>query len=472
MDRLLEEVEVVAVRGDPADTDVTSIDFDSRQVTAGALFCCLPGRSGDGHDHAAEAVARGAVALLVERPLDLGVPQVVVAPGTARAAMARIAGTLFGHPARSLVTVGVTGTNGKTTVTHLMAQVFEAAGWPTTVIGTLDGARTTPESAVLQRLLAEARDHGQRAVAVEVSSHALTQARVDGIRFDAAVFTNLSHDHLDYHGTMEAYFDAKASMFEPARAAIGVVNEDDPWGRRLLASTKVPCVAYRSADASDVDVRPGGTSFTWRNRRIALALTGSFQVANALAAATTAEALGVGHDAVVAGLAAAGPVPGRFEVVEQAPATVVVDYAHSPDALRVALAGARQLAAGARVICVFGCGGERDRAKRPLMGAVAASEADVAVVTSDNPRGEDPGSIIEEVLSGMVDRARVVVEPDRGAAITLALEMAAEGDVVVVAGKGHETEIEVAGRRIPFDDRRAVAEAARARTRARRGSRR
>ena len=234
MDRLLEEVEVIEAYGDPAGTEVTAIEFDSRHVEPGALFCCLPGRAGDGHDHAAEAVARGATALLVERRLALDVTQAVVAAGTVRPAMARLACAFFGQPARSLLTVGVTGTNGKTTVTHLLASIFEAHRWPTTVIGTLDGARTTPEAPVLQRLLAEARDGGRRAVAMEVSSHALAQARVDGIRFDAAVFTNLSHDHLDYHGTIEAYFAAKASLFTPERAAMAVVNVDDAWGRRIL----------------------------------------------------------------------------------------------------------------------------------------------------------------------------------------------------------------------------------------------
>jgi len=461
MDRMLEEVDVVESRGDPADTEITSIEFDSRQVGPGALFCCLPGARGDGHDHAGEAVARGAAALLVERPLDLEVPQVVVRPGAARASMARVAGALFGYPARSLVAVGVTGTNGKTTVTHLLASVFEAAGWPTTVIGTLDGARTTPESAVLQRLLAEARDSGRRAAAMEVSSHALTQSRVDGIRFDAAVFTNLSHDHLDYHRTMESYFDAKASLFVPDRAALAVVNGDDTWGRRLLDQIAIASVPYRASDATDVEASSGRTAFSWRGRRVELSLSGSLQVTNALAAATTAAALGVPEDTVVAGLRAAVPVPGRFEVVDSSsPATVVVDYAHTPDALAVALDSARRLAPGGKVICVFGCGGDRDHAKRPLMARVANAGADVVVVTSDNPRGEDPQSIIDEIVTGFDDRSSVIVEAERAAAIRRALELASSGDVVVVAGKGHETTIDAGGRRTPFDDRRVVVDVA------------
>jgi UDP-N-acetylmuramoyl-L-alanyl-D-glutamate--2,6-diaminopimelate ligase len=460
MDRLFEEVEVIEAHGDPATTEVTAIEFDSRRVGPGALFCCLPGHDTDGHDHAADAVARGAAGLLVERRLDLDVTQAVVPPGTAREAMARVACAFYGQPARSLVSVGVTGTNGKTTVTHLLASVFDAHGWPAVVIGTLDGARTTPESPVLQRLLAEARDHARRAVAMEVSSHALTQARVDGIRFDAAVFTNLSHDHLDYHGTVEAYFAAKASLFTPSHAALGVVNDDDPWGRRLMSIAGIPTVGYRMAEVDDIVSTPGRTSFTWRGRSVDLALSGGLHVANALAAATTAASLGIPEDTIVAGLGNAPPVAGRFEVmVTPAPYTVVVDYAHTPDGLRVALDSARRLAATGRVVCVFGCGGDRDHDKRPAMGAEAAAGADVAILTSDNPRSEDPAAIIADVLRGVDEPSRVIVRPDRGAAIELAVEMAGPGDVVVVAGKGHETEIEVGGRRLPLDDRVAVREA-------------
>jgi UDP-N-acetylmuramoyl-L-alanyl-D-glutamate--2,6-diaminopimelate ligase len=460
MDRLLQEVEVIEAHGDPDAIDITAIEFDSRQVAPGALFCCLPGASGDGHDHAGEAVARGAAALLVEKLVPLDVPQVLVRTGAARGTMARLACAFYGHPDRALLTVGVTGTNGKTTVTQLLASVFEANGWPSSVIGTLDGALTTPESTELQRALAEARDHGRRAVVLEVSSHALSQARVDGMRFSAAAFTNLSHDHLDYHGTMESYFEAKASLFTPSRAEQAVVNEDDPWGRRLLERVAIPAVRYGSEDVDAVESSPRRIAFTWRGHRVELALTGSFQVANALAAAATAAAMGVPTDAIVAGLAQARPVPGRFEVVEtSAPFTVIVDYAHTPDGLRVALRSARQLAAGRRVVCVFGCGGDRDHAKRPIMGKVATEGADAVVLTSDNPRHEDPDAIAEEVLSGVLERAAVTVRLDRAQALELAVEIAAPGDVVVVAGKGHEQAIEIGGRRLPFDDRRRVADA-------------
>jgi UDP-N-acetylmuramoyl-L-alanyl-D-glutamate--2,6-diaminopimelate ligase len=456
----LEGVAVTARRGDLAGTEVTSIELDSDEVAPGALFFCVPGHHVDGHDFAAAAVGAGAVGLMVERPLELPVPQIVVAPGTARASMAQMACTFYENPARSLITVGVTGTNGKTSVTHLLRSILECHGESCIVLGTLDGVRTTPEAPVVQRTLAEARSEGRTAAAMEVSSHALTERRVDGIRFDAAVFTNLSHDHLDHHHTMEAYFAAKAMLFTEERAAVAVVNTDDPWGRRLLGLTTVPVVGYGAAEATDVETGPGRTSFGWRGRRVELSLTGAYHVANALAAATTATVLGVPEETVVAGLGRARAVPGRFELVDTgAPFTVVVDYAHTPDGLAVALDSARRLAAGRRVLCVFGCGGDRDRAKRPLMAEVASGAADVTVITSDNPRHEDPGAIIDEVAGGVVEGAVVVVEPDRARAIGRAVELARPGDVVLVAGKGHESVIEIGDRRIPFDDRLVAAAA-------------
>ena len=462
MDRLLEGLEVTETRGDPAAVEVTSVELDSRQVTPGALFVCLPGRRADGHDFAAVAVAAGAVALVVERALPVHVPQVMVPPGTARRALAQLAGTFYDHPARALTTVGVTGTNGKTTVTHLVASILDAAGRPSAVVGTLQGERTTPEAPVLQRILDDARRRGRSAVAMEVSSHALTESRVDGIRFDAAVFTNLGHDHLDHHGTMEAYFEAKASLFTPSRAVLGVVNGDDPWGRRLLEQRTIPLVTYSLGDADQVETAPGRTAFRWRGRRVELALTGAYQVANAVAAAATTSALGVPDDVVARGLARARPVPGRFEVLDaDAPFTVVVDYAHTPDALAAALDSARRLANGGRVLCVFGCGGDRDREKRPLMAQVATAGADLTVITSDNPRHEDPMAILEEVVRGATPGAEVEVEPARSAAIARAVGRARAGDVVLVAGKGHESVIEVGDERIPFDDRAVAATAVR-----------
>jgi UDP-N-acetylmuramoyl-L-alanyl-D-glutamate--2,6-diaminopimelate ligase len=479
MNLLLDEIDVVGTTGDPSAADVRGIAHDSRRVVPGDLFCCLPGRVTDGHDHAGEAVARGAVGLLCERPV-VGAERVVqarVAPGRARPAMARVAAAFYGHPSRDLVMAGVTGTNGKTTVTHLLGAVLGAAGHPTTVIGTLSGTRTTPEATELHRRLAEVRDAPRRAddappaVAMEVSSHALVQSRVDGVHFDVAVFTNLSHEHLDFHTTMDAYFAAKASLFTPERAVRGVVNAEDRWGRRLLADARIPLVAVRGDQASAVELAPGRSSFTWRRQRVTMAMTGSVNVHNALLAAEAAVVLGVDPATVAAGLGSVEPVPGRLEVVAAPDGgspgiTVIVDYAHTPAGLEVALGEARRIAGtDRRVLVVFGCGGERDRQKRPLMGAVATRAADLAVVTSDNPRGEDPEAIIDDVVSGAVPSAeaartagRLVVEPDRRLAIARALSSARAGDVVVVAGKGHETTQEVAGACLPFDDRLVVAE--------------
>jgi UDP-N-acetylmuramoyl-L-alanyl-D-glutamate--2,6-diaminopimelate ligase len=455
LDRLIDGLEIRSVGpGDPATVEVTAIAHDSRAVVAGALYCCVPGASVDGHQFAGAALEAGAVALLCERRLDLPVVQVLV-PSTRRA-MGPVAATFFGHPSQRLTVVGVTGTNGKTTTTRMLAAVFEAHGWPTGVLGTLSGARTTPEAPELQARLAGFVTEGNRAVTMEVSSHALVQHRADAIGFAAAVFTNLSQDHLDYHRSMEDYFAAKARLFEPGRARVRVINRDDPWGQRLLA-TYPDSVTFGLSDASDVEVGPRGSAFSWRGHRIRLPLGGAFNVANALGAAAAAESLGIGPSTVSAGLAALPPIPGRYEAVDAGQDfTVLVDYAHTPDGLRQVLTSTRAtLPPGARMTVVFGCGGDRDRAKRPLMGEVAATLADVAVLTSDNPRSEDPLAIIADVEAGIPaeHRPKVAVEPDRRAAIRQAVAEARAGDVVVIAGKGHETGQEVAGRLLPFDDR-------------------
>ena len=461
---LLGDLEPLAVEGDVAATDVTAVVHDSRAVVPGALFCCVTGASVDGHDRAPEAVAEGAVALLCERHVDVPVPQVRVRD--VRGAMGHAAAALHGHPSRHLPVVGVTGTNGKTTTTHLLAAILEADGRPTGVIGNLNalpgGPPNTPEGPELQARLAALRDGGARAVAMEVSSHALAQGRVAGTRFAVGVFTNLSPDHLDHHGTMEAYFAAKARLFEPALSDAAVVNVDDPHGRLLRDAAVVPTVPYSLADASDVVADLSGTTCTWRGRRLRIPLPGTFNVANALAAATTAAHLGVAVDTVADGLASARPVPGRFEVVApDAAVGVVVDYAHTPDGLQQVLQTVRSLAGPGRVAVVFGCGGDRDRSKRPVMGAIAARLADTVVVTSDNPRSEDPTAIIDEVAAGAAavpGSARVRREPDRRAAIAAALEASGPGDVVVVAGKGHETTQVLAGGEVAFDDRVVVEE--------------
>ncbi len=455
MTDLLHDVDVVRLRGDPAATEVESVEFDSRAVRPGSLFCCVPGGRTDGHLHADDAVRRGAVALVCERELDLPVPEAIVRPGEVRAAMAEIAAAFHGHPARELLTVGVTGTNGKTTVTHLLRAVLEHAGISTGVIGTLDGERTTPEAPVLQAALADFRDRGTKAVALEVSSHALSQHRVDAMTFDVAAFTNLSREHLDHHGTMEEYYRTKARLFEAGRTEVAVVDTDDPWGRRLAGELQGRnVVSVGRSEASRITYSLGSTSFCWRGRTVRMALRGAFNVDNALVAAGVALSLGLDEDAIAEGLRRADPVPGRMELIaSDAPFAVVVDYAHTPAGLETALGAARTLAGAARVICVFGCGGDRDPGKRPEMGAIASRDADVVVVTSDNPRSEDPRSIIDAVVAGMGGGAQVEVEVDHAEAIRSAVSAAQAGDVVLVAGKGHETTQTIADEVRPFDDR-------------------
>jgi len=458
---LLTDVDVVETRGSPGDVDVTAVAFDSRRVQVGSLFCCVPGTTTDGHRFAAEAVVAGAAVLLVERFLDLEVPQIRVAEAGVRPAMAKMASAFFGYPARHLDMVGVTGTNGKTTLTHLVLSILAAAGIPAEAIGTLTGERTTPESPDLQAMLADFRHQGRRSVAMEVSSHALTQHRVDGIVFDVAAFTNLSHDHLDHHHSMEAYFAAKASLFVPDRARLAVVNMDDPWGQRLARQLAgLDLVEVRRSDASDVVLAVGSSSFTWHGHPVTLPLSGAFNVDNALLAAAAATGLGVEERHVVAGLASTTPPPGRMEVVTPGPSfAVLVDFAHTPAGLEAALGSARRLAGPGRVVCMFGAGGDRDPEKRPLMGEVAGKLADVVVLTSDNPRSEDPLAIMAQVRAGIGSAAELVIEPDRSKAIARTIGLGRPGDVIVLAGKGHETTQELADRVIPFDDR---AEARRA----------
>ena len=463
LDALLAHVDVLEWRGDPSTVHVTAVGHDTRALVPGALFFCVRGAVTDGHDHAGEAVASGAVALLVERFVALDVVQARVAD--VRAAMAPAAAAFYGEPSKALEVVGVTGTNGKTTTTHLLRAVLAAHGWRTEVIGTLGGARTTPESPELQAGLARALAAGCKAAAVEVSSHALVQHRVDAVRFAVAAFTNLGRDHLDYHGDIESYFAAKAMLFEPGRAVRGVVNADDPYGRRLLRTAPVPLRPYSLADADDLRVGPDATTFCWEGRPVNLALGGRFNAANAICAATVARELGVGADAVAAGLSSITSVPGRYERVDAGqPFAVVVDYAHTPDALAEVLRAARESAPAGRVTVVFGCGGDRDRTKRPLMGEVATTLADMAVLTSDNPRSEDPIAVIEDVRAGVRAEERLRVEPDRQAAIDLAVGQAQDGDVVVIAGKGHETDQAFADRVVPFDDRQAARRALAARS--------
>jgi UDP-N-acetylmuramoyl-L-alanyl-D-glutamate--2,6-diaminopimelate ligase len=360
--------------------------------------------------------------------------------------------------------VGVTGTAGKTTTTHLLGAITEAHGWSTAVIGTLTGPRTTPEAPELQALLARERDAGREAIAMEVSSHALALGRVRATRFAVAVFTNLSHDHLDFHRDLDDYFRAKAELFTPGYADLAVVNLDDPRGRQLADRALVPTDGYSLTDAEDLVVGSTSCHFRWRGVPVDLPLGGRFNVSNALAAAMAAARLGIDVATIAAGLAGAPAVPGRFEPIDEGqPFAVLVDYAHKPGALAGALEAARDAAAGGRVILVVGAGGDRDASKRPEMGEVAARLADRVLLTSDNPRGEDPLAIIDAIRSGMGDARTCVVEPDRATAITLAIDDAGPGDVVVIAGKGHEAVQIIGDRTLAFDDREVARRALRSR---------
>jgi UDP-N-acetylmuramoyl-L-alanyl-D-glutamate--2,6-diaminopimelate ligase len=444
----------------PPEVTPTAVTHDSRRVVAGTLFCCVVGAHADGHDFAPDAVAAGAVALLVERELagasiPEGVPQLVVPD--VRAALGPAAAAVLGHPAERLRTVGVTGTNGKTTVVTMIGHVLGRAGRRVGVIGTLTGERTTPEAPDLQAQLAGFVADGVTDVAMEVSSHALALHRVDGIVFDVAVFTNLGHDHLDFHGTPEAYFAAKATLFQPERSRAGVVDVDDVHGRLLLDASDRPLTPVRLADAHGLRTTAVGSTFTWRGHPVDLPVPGRHNVSNALLAAEACRQLDVDDDVIARALADVPVVPGRFEAVDDGqPFTVVVDYAHTPDALEEVLGAARELVGDGGITVVFGCGGDRDAAKRPAMGEVACRLADLVVLTNDNPRSEDPLRIIEEIRSGCSDAP--VVEPDRRAAIRLALSSADPGDLVLIAGKGHERG-QVQGDRVePFDDREVARE--------------
>ena len=447
-------------------TEVTALAYDNRRVSPGTLFFCVPGFTRDGHDFAADAVARGATALVVQRPLGLGVPEVQVPD--VRAAMGAAAARMHGDPTAQLSVIGITGTNGKTTTAFLVRALLEAAGIACGLLGTVKSVvagverpteRTTPEAIDLQATFAAMRDGGDRACAMEVSSHALELRRVEGVHFACAVFTNLTQDHLDFHPTMEDYFQAKRRLFDELAPGVRVINVDDPYGRRLARELPDP-VTYgidTPADfrAEDVAVGVAGSSFTLRTsggeRRIDCPLPGRFNVANVLAAVAACSSVGVALDALVPALAALPKVPGRFEPVEAGQDfAVLVDYAHTPDSLDNVLRAARDLADG-RVITVFGCGGDRDRGKRPLMGAIAGRLSDIAIATSDNPRSEDPAAILDEVLAGAPANVERVL--DRTEAIAAALGRARRGDVVVIAGKGHEQGQEFAGgRKEPFDD--------------------
>ena len=467
LDQIAGRLEGAKIEGDPS-TEVAGLAYDSRKVEPGWLYFCVPGTVTDGHGFAPDAVAAGASVLVVDRELGLGVTEVEVP--AVRAAMAPVAAAFEGYPTASLTVAGITGTNGKTTTAFLLRDLLEGAGKQTGLIGTVrqvvGGAdeeveRTTPESVDLQATFRRMLEAGDAACVMEVSSHALDQHRADAIEFDLAIFTNLTQDHLDYHGDMESYFLAKRRLFE-LEPGVALVNADDPYGRRLAAEfgAKTFSTGSRDADfqAREVEFDRTGSRFIAVTPAgelpVEVPLPGAFNVSNALAALAGAISLGIDPDLAASALAGASAVPGRLEPVDEGQDfTVLVDYAHTPDSVANALEAARELTAN-RLITVIGAGGDRDRSKRPLMGEAAGSLSDLTVVTSDNPRSEPPERIVGEVAAGVPEGAGLVVEVDRDRAIGIAIEGAGPGDTVVIAGKGHEQGQEFEdGRKIPFDDR-------------------
>ena len=456
------------------DVECSGICYDTRTMVPGCLFVALPGYKTDGHKYIAQALEQGAAAVLCQHPPEGEGPWLVTPD--ARAALAAVSANWFGHPARDLTLLAVTGTNGKTTTTYLLKAMLEGVlGARVGLIGTnqnmvgeevLPAHRTTPESYEVQQLLREMADAGCTHVVMEASSHALVLHRLDGLRFRAGIFTNLTQDHLDFHGTMEAYRDAKGLLFRQSDTA--VLNLDDEAGRYFARTVAVPRLTYSErrdeADLTAKNLRlfPDRVEFeavaAGAISRVRLPIPGGFTVYNALGVLTCGLALGLPLVDCADALAKAPGVKGRIEVVPvPADFAVIIDYAHTPDALENILTTVRDFTAG-RVICLFGCGGDRDRTKRPQMGAIAGSLADVAVVTSDNPRTEEPEAIIRDILPGLEGTAaQVVVEPDRRAAIRRALSLAKPGDTVVLAGKGHETYQEVGTRVLHLDEREEVA---------------
>ncbi len=480
--------------GPGADAEVTSIAYDSRRVSPGAVFVALRGANADGARFVPQAIANGAIAVVAETAVPAGFSGAWIQVASARAAVAELAAAFFGNPSEALALVGITGTNGKTTTSYVLASIFEAAGIKCGRVGTigyrvgsreLDAARTTPEAPELQQMLRDMLTEGCGACVMEVSSHALALRRADSLRFAAGIFTNLTRDHLDFHGDMESYFTAKRRLFEILPdGAVGVINVDDRRGADLVAASRRP-VTY-AIDAA-AEVRPGplsfsldGLSFDVRTPRgtfhVRSLLVGRPNAYNILAASAAAMALDVPFSAIETGIRNLDNVPGRFQVVSDNAddVRIVVDYAHTDDALRNLLETARPLAAG-RLVTVFGCGGDRDRTKRPLMGAVAARLSDLVIVTSDNPRREDPEKIIDEIRRGIVMPADRIAPKgqkgtpslailDRREAIEKAVRDAKAGDLVLIAGKGHEKYQVIGDRTLPFDDVE-IAQAALARRR-------
>ncbi|MGH2954617.1 MAG: UDP-N-acetylmuramoyl-L-alanyl-D-glutamate--2,6-diaminopimelate ligase [Solirubrobacterales bacterium] len=477
---LLAGADVIEIRGD-AEVEIEGLAYDSRRAERGTLFFCYPGQTVDGHAYAAAAVDAGSVAVVVERQLELPAFVTQAQVADARAAMAHAGVRFYGDPTAELSVVGITGTNGKTTTAFLVRQILERTGRRAGLLGTVkrvvggvseEVERTTPEAIDLQATFRRMVDAGDVACAMEVSSHALALHRIDGLRFAAAAFTNLTQDHLDFHADMEDYFQAKRRLFVFDQVERPVINLDDAYGERLIA--ELDCVTFSAGGDPRADYRALEVGFDAGGSRFRCAapegevevetpLPGRFNVENALCAIASTASLGVDLASAASALADVTQVPGRFEPVDEGQRfAVLVDYAHTPDSLENVLGAAREVTEG-RLLVVFGCGGDRDREKRPLMGAIGARLADLAVITSDNPRSEDPVAIVDEIVAGAHEdadgEAEVRVEVDRRAAIGIALAAAGPGDTVVIAGKGHEHGQEFeGGRKIPFDDREVARE--------------
>jgi UDP-N-acetylmuramoyl-L-alanyl-D-glutamate--2,6-diaminopimelate ligase len=438
--------------------EITHVDIDSRECVPGSLFFAMPGASTNGAKFADDAVRRGALCVVASAPVAVAAPVVVVPATQLSALLAHASAAVVGHPETKTRLVAVTGTNGKTSVTSIVGELARALAWNGANIGTLTNQRTTPAAPELFRTLASLVEGfdptvQNSVVAMEVSSHAMSQHRVDGLEFTVAAFTNLSHEHLDYHGSMEEYFVVKSQLFTSEHSQRAVIWDDDSYGARLAGLTTLPVTRVSRRDATDVMTTLTGTTFFWRGHLVNSALLGDYNVDNALIAMTIMSVLGADDAAIAAAMGEVASIAGRFDVVRGSDVTVIVDYAHTPEGLRRLLEDVRAMIPGGRVITVFGCGGDRDRAKRPEMGLVASTYSDVTIVTSDNPRSESPESIIDAVMSGVVSGANVVRDADRRSAIARALESASPGDVVVVAGKGHETTQTIGELVVPFDDR-------------------
>ncbi|MBC95496.1 UDP-N-acetylmuramoyl-L-alanyl-D-glutamate--2,6-diaminopimelate ligase [bacterium] len=449
--------------GEIHDLEIHGLSYDSRSTNGGDLFFCFEGEKNDSHNFAHDVIKEGASALVVERRVNIDFPQII--SSSSRKMMSEIAEIFYDFPSREITTIGVTGTNGKTTTVSILSAIAEAAGKKSETIGTLTGQLTTPEAPDLQRQIRDFIRNGVSFLAMEVSSHALLQNRISEITYDAAIFTNLSLDHLDYHGDMESYYQAKSLLFSPIHSKLAVINVDNEFGKKLMHEVEIPEVSFSLNDVEIIEQTLIKTTFRWKGKIINLNLPGVFNLENALGAAVAADALGFDREAIVKGLESVEGTPGRFELLEHSDGQpyVIIDYCHTPDGLEKILLSIKELLAEGRTHVVFGCGGDRDTTKRAPMGMISETHATNVYLTSDNPRSEDQMGIINDILSGINDIETVYVNPDRREAIHHAIKSANQDDVVLIAGKGCEPYQEVSGTFLPFLDSDVGREALEAR---------